>query len=135
MCKNKSEQYFCKKFCHCLGCEFLEYYKFFTNIWNVFLTGRSIGTDNICRDRLEKTIILFTKVVSFFFDLKYVFSNEMYILRFRKENDFLISIHFHFSVKVTYFLTVYKKAKKTPKPLYLEVFRMHIKIKFIYHIS
>ena len=46
-------------------------------MWNVFLIGRSIGTDNVCRDRLEKTIILFTKVVSFFFNLNYVFSNEI----------------------------------------------------------
>lgn len=29
-----------------------------------YLLGRSIGVDNVCRDRLEKTIILFTKVVS-----------------------------------------------------------------------
>ncbi|XP_066231774.1 importin-11 isoform X1 [Saccopteryx leptura] len=30
--------------------------------------SRSIGTDNVCRDRLEKTIILFTKVVLDFLD-------------------------------------------------------------------
>ena len=47
-------------------------------MWIVFLIGRSIGTDNVCRDRLEKTIILFTKVVSLFFLILIMFSQVKY---------------------------------------------------------
>ena len=62
-----------------------------------------LGTDNVCRERLEKTIILFTKVVSFllilsmFSQMKYAYSNLLRKMMFLKVYTFTLVLKSLFS--------------------------------------